>query len=84
MLIRIIGRYLDGSVLFSLPGFVIGKSFAVFHGFEQRPLFRHWEYISVISPGNLLNAHRKVARVMPPIAGAFLPFKLSGVYFTSP
>jgi hypothetical protein len=58
MLIRLIGRYLDGSVLLSLPGFLIGMTFAVFHLPGKQPFFRHWLYIAVTSLGNLLNVKR--------------------------
>jgi hypothetical protein len=51
MLSRLIGRYFDGSMLFSLPGFIIGMIFAVFHLLGKHPLFRHWLYIAVTSPG---------------------------------
>jgi hypothetical protein len=84
MLSRLIGRYLDGSILFSLPGFVIGIIFAVFHLLGKQPLFRHLLYIAVTSLGNLLNVHRKIALVMLSIPGAFLLLKLSIVCFISP
>jgi hypothetical protein len=83
MLSRLIGRYLDGSVLFSLPGFVIGIIFAFFHLLGKHPLFRHWLYIVVASLGSLLNVRRKIPLVIPSIPGAFFPLKLSIVCFIS-
>jgi len=41
MFSRLIGRYLDGSILFPLPGFAIGMIFAVFHLLGKLPLIRH-------------------------------------------
>ena len=81
---RLIGRYLDGSVLFSLPGFVSGIIFVVFHLLGKHPLYRHWLYIAVTSLRNLLNVRRKIPLVIPSIPGPFLPLKLSIVCFIYP
>jgi len=81
---RLIGRYLDGSILFSLPGFVVGTIFALFHFFWEVSPFKTLVYIAVISLGNLLNVRGKILLVIPSIAGAFLPLKLSIICFISP
>ena len=83
MLSKFIGRYLDGSILFSLPGFAIGMIFDVFHLLGKLPLFRHWLYIDVTSLGNLLNVLRKISLVIPSIPGACFLLKLSIVCFIS-
>jgi ABC-type methionine transport system permease subunit len=77
MLRRLIGRYFDGALLFSLTGFVIGIIFAVFHLLGKQPLLRYWLHIAVTSLVNVLNVRRKIPFVIPSILGAFLPLTLS-------
>ena len=71
-------------ILFSLPAFVIGIFFSVFHLLGKHPLFRHWLYITVTSLENLLSVRRKIPLVIPSIPGAFLPLKLFNRLFYFP
>ena len=52
---RLIGRYLEGSMHFSIPSFTIWIILAILQLFGNHSLFSHWLYIFVISVGNLLN-----------------------------
>ena len=51
-------RYLEGSILFSFPGFIVAIILATFHLFGKHPLFRHWLYIAVTSLENVLHVRR--------------------------
>ena len=52
--IRLIGLNFDGSVASSLPGFVIGITFTLFHLFGKQPCLRHSLYNVFICFGNCL------------------------------
>ena len=84
MLSKLIARYLDGFILFSLLGFAIGIIFAVFHLLGRLPIFWHWLYMACTNLGNLLNILRKISVVIPSIPGAFFLLKRSIVCFISP
>ena len=79
---KLIGRYLEGSILLSWPGFPIGI-FAIVHLHGKLLLFRHLLYKFVTCLGNLLNILRKISLVIPSIPVSFFQLKYSTICFIS-
>jgi len=77
------GRYLDGSMLTSLPGLVTGIILAIFHLFGKHHLFKLSLQKEVTTLGMPLKTCIKISLVIPPGPGAFLRLKHSMICLTS-